>query len=282
MPTPLSTPFFSKFALSCLAVLLCGLGSTAWAADPPEDPLLELERKANAAYEAGQYQKAIDLMLDAYAQDAHPSYSLNIAVSFGKLNNCAEAKRWAERALTAPDAKGNPLLPPEALEIAQGVIDDCKGVVVLPPDDGTNNGTGKGNGNGTGNGNTQPPMEDTTWRLYTGGGLMVSGLILTGASMAWFFDIDAREDELLLDNDRGVIKDEATFNIRRDDLLNLRKWPYILGITGGAMALAGGALFFYEVFTTTSSETPPQTGQTWKVAPLLGPDTQGASLEITF
>lgn len=244
-------------ALTLLAVS-AALCPTAQAQNT-QDELTRLEQDAATAYQAGQYQRAIDLMLDAYDRDPHPNYQLNIAVSYSKLGNCAEARRWAQRALKAE----GPALPTEARPIAQGVLDNCQELAQPDP--------------GPGPDPVGPKEPDPTnailgWTLTGLGGATLL------ASLLWDLSILSDIDAFIKDGSDRFANDPQGFEEEKERLQGLRPLP-IVGYGVGAV-LAGTGLIF--LILDAEAEVAPAQPGAWRVLPLVSPQATGAAFELRY
>ena len=108
----------SMLQLACVAALALGspglsvvVSGPAAAAEPsplPEDPLTkfkELSAKAETAFQAGQYQGAVDAYLEAYGVVASPDVLYNIAYLYDRhLGQTELAQDFYRRVIRTPDS----------------------------------------------------------------------------------------------------------------------------------------------------------------------------------
>lgn len=243
-----------------LAALFLLLPQTAWGQDSDEEPSLEeLEGEAAAAYQAGEYARAITLMSQANQLQPHPNYLLNIAVSYSKLDDCTNATLWAQNALSSID----PPLPEEARGTARKVIKTCKERAKQAR-------------------NTPPktkPKEGLTDREITGWSLVAGGGAIFLGSMGW--------DLVLLGNIQDFEENGQTeYPTRtqyedRQDALKTQRVGVVVGYTLGALVAAGGSwLLFTDAESNPEKESAP-TGEL-RISPLIGPDQAGFFLKATY
>lgn len=259
--------------LSLCALVWACFPLQAMAGDPKgaTQDLADLEAQAAEAYQAGQYQKAIDLMLDAYDRDPHPNYQLNIAVSYSKLGKCDEARRWAQRALKPQD----PALPQEARPIAEQVLNECKeikpkdGEVVITPDPGPDPDPDPNKG--------QP--EDNT-NIILGWTLTGAGAVTLLGSFIWDLALLSEINSFIADGNNQFAGDPTGFEDEKERLQGLRPLP-LIGYGVGAALVGTGLVFLLLDAEEKALDTKPEQGA-WRLTPLLSPDTAGASFQLRY
>ncbi len=227
-----------------------------------DDEVANLEEQAAAAYQAGDYKKAISLMVRANQLNPHPNYLLNIAVSYSKVGDCDNATLWATNAADAKD----PALPQEGIEMAQSVIAECKTKLA----DGEGNGDGK-NPEDSPSDNAEP----LPWMTYaTYGALGLGGLLIVGSGL---YDLSLSDDVDEVKRLQQLEGQEAAFEAKKDEVSSAQS-TVLVGYVFGALLLAGGgALYYYENIHKAESDAP-----TARLTPWFTPDAAGVGIGGTF
>ncbi len=258
-----------KFVAIVLAILVTCLASLA-CADSVDEELQRLESEAAAAYAAGEYQTAINLVVRANQIRPHANNLLNIAVSYTKLGDCENAVLWANAALEAT-------LPAEARPAAEAVLDQC---APAPDLKGPNNGVGANNGAGNNGGpGPEKPSEAMSADMIWGLSLLGTGLLTIGLD-AVLLDIptgDAKE-KAKARNLRGGFATEKEYSDRKDELQLNTLLAIAIYVVGTAVAVTGAALITMDLLD--EGDAPPATG--WRIAPTVTPDGAAVQLGVSW
>lgn len=240
-----------------------------------DETVEDLEGAAAEAYVAGDYKKAIQLMIRANQLQPHPNYLLNIAVSYSKLGDCENARLWAQNAI----APGEITLPDEAVATAESIIKECESLVDKPDPNANNGEVTPPEGDPTPP--TTPTDDALAWRPITAYALLGAGGLTTLLTIV--LDISVASDIDDLERLR-TSPDKTAFDALKADIQSDQTLVWI-GYTAGILMLAsGGGLLAWDFLDpprAAPASGPAPTPQT-SIGPWLSPEAGGIVVQGQF
>jgi tetratricopeptide (TPR) repeat protein len=254
------------FLAALVALLFFGVAAVAVADDLDAD-LDKLETEAAEAYSDGDYERALSAMIRANQLRPHANYLLNIAVSYGKLGKCEEARRWANGAL-----ESSPPLFDKAEATARRVIARCDAAEADP---GEAVGEDSGSGVEGPGAEDQDPVEVLTSLQWAGVGIGGAGLLLAGLDLLLLdLPLSSEIDDFTARNGRGEFS-AGQFSSKRAELADSQTLVVMGYAVAGAMIATGVGMFVW------GNDAAGGEGEL-SLVPLWTPNASGVQLGLRF